>query len=377
MASFFQLGLRTLTIASRRLNSEEYQEIENLLKDASQSMTNREEELARSFDAQLTLLGTTGVVDQLQEEVQETLESLKDAGIKIWVLTGDKLETAVNIAHSCGHFKRGMHIFELSTWDRVEEILLQTRMVVDGHCLARALIHHRPLLADVTKHCEAVVVKLVKEFPEKPTTAAIGDGANDVSMNQEAHIGLEQQLLSNLHLYGSTAGDARMSWTQFLKWNILALRHAIVIYFGTHLLYYYECDGVYDGQPLDFVTFGTINVSSCRLGDEFKAIRSNFVESNAMLWIYMVSSSSSAALLLHFLLVVLCLLPDLLVVVAETQIFQDGIVSSQSSIQGANEKLERIVLFMSQRSKKSVDIGLFHRRNSKMTSKQDDGSLDL
>ncbi|KAI9553580.1 LOW QUALITY PROTEIN: hypothetical protein GHT06_021500 [Daphnia sinensis] len=87
MASFFQLGLRTLTIASRRLNSEEYQEIENLLKDASQSMTNREEELARSFDAQLTLLGTTGVEDQLQEEVQETLESLKDAGIKIWVLT--------------------------------------------------------------------------------------------------------------------------------------------------------------------------------------------------------------------------------------------------------------------------------------------------
>lgn len=520
------LGLRTLTIASRRLSSEEYQEIDNLLEGASQSMTNREEELARSFnviEAHLTLLGATGVEDQLQEEVQETLESLKVAGIKIWVLTGDKLETAVNIAHSCGHFKRGMHIFELSISDSVEEILLQTRktirneqdlhygMVVDGHCLAIALIHHRALLADVTKHCEAVVccrmspiqkaevVKLVKEFPEKPTTAAIGDGANDVSMIQEAHIGLgimgkegrqavrcadfafarfhylrrvlfihgqwyywrisslamyffyknvvfntpvvffcifcaystqpvydsflltmynitftglpvflftvldqnftEQQLLSNLHLYGSTAGDARMSWSQFLKWNILALWHAIVIYFGTHLLYYYECDVVYDGQPLDFVTFGTIMcqvvawVTNLKLLLESRhwtllfaasvaisillgfsavvllycAYDYKFVESNAMLWIYMVSSSSPAAWLLHFLLVVLCLLPDLLVVMAETQIIRDGIVSSQSSIQRANGKLERIVSFMSQRSKKSVDIGLSHRRNSKMT----------
>lgn len=86
MASFLQLGLRTLTIASRRLSSEEYQEIDNLLEGASQSMTNREEELARSFnviEAHLTLLGATGVEDQLQEEVQETLESLKVAGIKV------------------------------------------------------------------------------------------------------------------------------------------------------------------------------------------------------------------------------------------------------------------------------------------------------
>lgn len=147
----FKLGLRTLTIASCRLNQEKYEEIDNLLEGARQSMADREKELARCFDlveVDLTLLGATGVEDQLQEEVQETLESLKIAGIKvtalfkfltflcnlttnfnfkIWVLTGDKLETAVNIAHSCGHFKRGMNIFELSSSDEVEDKLLEFR----------------------------------------------------------------------------------------------------------------------------------------------------------------------------------------------------------------------------------------------------------
>lgn len=45
--------------------------------------------------------GTTGIVDRLQEEVPETIEALQRAGIKVWVLTGDKKETAINIAHSC------------------------------------------------------------------------------------------------------------------------------------------------------------------------------------------------------------------------------------------------------------------------------------
>ena len=107
-------------------------------------MVDRQTELARCFDVievDITLLGATGVEDQLQEEVQETLESQKISGIqvtillysyfnvlpiqqliiflKIWVLTGDKFETAFNIAHSCGHFKRGMYNFELSSSEEV------------------------------------------------------------------------------------------------------------------------------------------------------------------------------------------------------------------------------------------------------------------
>ncbi len=86
----FQLGLRTLTIASCRLSLEKYEEIDHLLEGARQSMVDRETELARCFDVievDLTLLGATGVEDQLQEEVQETLESLKVAGIKVNCIT--------------------------------------------------------------------------------------------------------------------------------------------------------------------------------------------------------------------------------------------------------------------------------------------------
>lgn len=48
-----------------------------------------------------TSSGTTGIVDRLQEEVPETIEALQRAGIKVWVLTGDKQETAINIAYAC------------------------------------------------------------------------------------------------------------------------------------------------------------------------------------------------------------------------------------------------------------------------------------
>lgn len=49
----------------------------------------------------LWLTGATGIVDRLQEEVPETIEALQEAGIKVWVLTGDKQETAINIAYAC------------------------------------------------------------------------------------------------------------------------------------------------------------------------------------------------------------------------------------------------------------------------------------
>lgn len=75
-----------MTIASRHLKSEVYEEIDKLLESAHQSMNERENVLAKSFDfveTDLTLLGATGVEDQLQENVPETLESLKAAGIKV------------------------------------------------------------------------------------------------------------------------------------------------------------------------------------------------------------------------------------------------------------------------------------------------------
>ncbi|CAG2064103.1 unnamed protein product, partial [Timema podura] len=190
--------------------------------------SHRESIIAASYskmEAGLTLLGATGVEDKLQEGVQETLESLRAAGLKlmiklvhsqVWILTGDKVETAVNISFSCGHFKPGTiqlflteHHKERSCVQmlqaysaRVEaDNLEQYGLVVDGQSLKFAL-KNQEMFRKVCMACTAViccrmsplqksqVVQLVKQSPNKPITAAIGDGANDVAMIQEAHVGL-------------------------------------------------------------------------------------------------------------------------------------------------------------------------------------------
>jgi magnesium-transporting ATPase (P-type) len=142
------MGLRTLAIAVRPITPEYYEEITAQLDKARQALSNREEEVSKVCDvieSEMTLLGATGVEDQLQDGVPETLESLRAAGIKVcfhfnnkyvvsllshlnfesqvWVLTGDKLETAVNIANSCGHFKRGMELLIMSDPEKTEETL--------------------------------------------------------------------------------------------------------------------------------------------------------------------------------------------------------------------------------------------------------------
>ncbi|MED6244933.1 putative phospholipid-transporting ATPase IF, partial [Ataeniobius toweri] len=153
----------------------------------------------------------------LQDKVQETIEALRLAGIKVWVLTGDKHETAVSVSLSCGHFHRTMNILELlqqhSDNECAEQLrrlarrlkedhVIQHGLVVDGASLSLALREHEKLFMEVCKNCSAVlccrmaplqkakVVRLLKTSPEKPITLAIGDGANDVSMIQEAHVGI-------------------------------------------------------------------------------------------------------------------------------------------------------------------------------------------
>nr|XP_033340893.1 probable phospholipid-transporting ATPase IF [Megalopta genalis] len=73
----------------------------------------RTEKAYNQMEGGLTLLGVTAVEDRLQDEVPETLECLRVAGIKIWVLTGDKAETAENIAFLCGQFKEGTEILRM------------------------------------------------------------------------------------------------------------------------------------------------------------------------------------------------------------------------------------------------------------------------
>ncbi|KAM6221794.1 phospholipid-transporting ATPase IF [Rhynchocyon petersi] len=213
-------GLRTLCVAYRQFTPKEYEVIDRRLFEARTALQQREEKLAEVFqfiEKDLILLGATAVEDRLQDKVRETIEALRMAGIKVWVLTGDKHETAVSVSLSCGHFHRTMNILELTNQKSdsqcaeqlrqlarriTEDHVIQHGLVVDGTSLSLALREHEKLFMEVCRNCSAVlccrmaplqkakVIRLIKISPEKPITLAVGDGANDVSMIQEAHVGI-------------------------------------------------------------------------------------------------------------------------------------------------------------------------------------------
>lgn len=153
----------------------------------------------------------------MQDDVAETLTSLQEAGIKIWVLTGDKVETALNIAISCGHIpndatkyfivdcaSRDSLLLHLTNLSREITFSLGQRfaLLIDGTSLTIALKELPQQFRDTAINCIAVlccrlsplqkseVVALIKTAPQTFNTAAIGDGANDVAMIQEAHVGI-------------------------------------------------------------------------------------------------------------------------------------------------------------------------------------------
>ena len=74
------------------------------MEDASTEREKMLSEKADELENNLRLSGVTGIEDRLQDGVPETLCALRNAGIQVWVLTGDKLETAQNIATSSGLF---------------------------------------------------------------------------------------------------------------------------------------------------------------------------------------------------------------------------------------------------------------------------------
>nr|GMC84149.1 phospholipid-transporting ATPase 1-like [Ipomoea batatas] len=105
-------GLRTLVVAAKDLTDAELEQWQCLYEDASTSLTDRSAKLRQTamfIESNLTLLGATAIEDRLQEGVPEAIESLRQAGIKVWVLTGDKQETAISIGLSCKLLTSDMH----------------------------------------------------------------------------------------------------------------------------------------------------------------------------------------------------------------------------------------------------------------------------
>ncbi|KAI4357894.1 hypothetical protein L6164_001812 [Bauhinia variegata] len=234
-------GLRTLILASRELNEEEYKEFNEQFSKAKNSVSaDREaliDEVSDKIERNLILLGATAVEDKLQNGVPNCIDKLAQAGIKIWVLTGDKMETATNIGFACSLLRQGMKQIiinldtpEIKALEKVgektaiakaskESVLRQIidgaaqlnasrgtsqvfALIIDGKSLVYALEDDvKKKFLDLALGCasviccrsspkqKALVTRLVK-FGTGKTTLAIGDGANDVGMLQEADIGV-------------------------------------------------------------------------------------------------------------------------------------------------------------------------------------------
>uniref|UniRef100_A0A3Q3KBQ8 Phospholipid-transporting ATPase n=1 Tax=Monopterus albus TaxID=43700 RepID=A0A3Q3KBQ8_MONAL len=221
LEQFATEGLRTLCFAYVDLEEDayhewlkEYNRVSTVLKDRAQKL----EECYELLEKNLLLLGATAIEDRLQAGVPETIATLMRADIKIWVLTGDKQETAINIGYSCRLVTHGMsliivnedsldvtratltaHCSSLGDSLRKENELA---LIIDGQTLKYALSFElRQAFLDLALSCKAVIccrvsplqkseiVDMVKKHV-KAITLAIGDGANDVGMIQTAHVGV-------------------------------------------------------------------------------------------------------------------------------------------------------------------------------------------
>lgn len=99
---FAKDGLRTLCMARRRLSPEEFESWYDRYTNCD--IENHEAvqlQLCTELESQLDLLGATGIEDRLQDGVTHSITALQHADIKVWVLTGDKRETAINIGYVC------------------------------------------------------------------------------------------------------------------------------------------------------------------------------------------------------------------------------------------------------------------------------------
>ncbi|XP_054580127.1 probable phospholipid-transporting ATPase IIA [Eptesicus fuscus] len=206
-------GLRVLVVAKKSLAEEQYQDFEARYVQAKLSVHDRSLKVAtviESLEMEMELLCLTGVEDQLQADVRPTLETLRNAGIKVWMLTGDKLETATCTAKNAHLVTRNqdIHVFRLVTNRGEAHLELNAfrrkhdcALVISGDSLEICLKYYEYEFMELACQCPAVVccrcaptqkaqiVRLLQERTGK-LTCAVGDGGNDVSMIQESDCGV-------------------------------------------------------------------------------------------------------------------------------------------------------------------------------------------
>ncbi|ORY91437.1 hypothetical protein BCR43DRAFT_479794 [Syncephalastrum racemosum] len=241
-------GLRTLMLGYRTLDPETYEKWNAELEAASTAADNRVakmEAVQDTIEHDLHLLGATGIEDKLQEGVPQCIEDLRHAGIKVWVLTGDKLETAINIGYASNLLDNGMHLWTLKgSGANVNEVTqdIASRpeethaLIIEGSALTHlfdtpelkrsllqlALMCKSVVCCRVSPLQKALVVEMVRQGQDV-VTLAIGDGANDVSMIQAANIGVG--ITGQEGVQASMAADYAIAQFRFLQKLLLVQGH--------------------------------------------------------------------------------------------------------------------------------------------------------
>ena len=216
---FSALGYRSLLVGMKILSYQEYFEWKQKVKEASsKDLENKDAKLQilySEIEENITLLGATIVEDKLQDDVPETIRDLRLAGIKVWMLTGDKLDTAINIALSCNLLSNSIKSYIIETivefLDCYKELSENKKIESDDYSIVVECSIFPTIFESeegkekflfITKNAKSViccraspgqkrdVVSYIKESDKKAVTLAIGDGGNDVSMITEAHLGV-------------------------------------------------------------------------------------------------------------------------------------------------------------------------------------------
>ncbi|XP_032597042.1 probable phospholipid-transporting ATPase IA isoform X3 [Drosophila grimshawi] len=250
LEEFASEGLRTLCLAVADIDDEVYEEWSSTYHKATVALSFRESKIhdaANLIESNLRLLGATAIEDKLQDGVPETIAALLEAGIYIWVLTGDKQETAINIGYSCKLISHSMDIIILNegSLDATRDAILRhcgefkstmakdanVALVIDGKTLKYALtcdlrgdFQELCLICRVVICCrvspmqKAEVVDMVTHST-KAVTLAIGDGANDVAMIQKASVGIGISGVEGLQ--AACASDYSIAQFRYLRRLIL------------------------------------------------------------------------------------------------------------------------------------------------------------
>uniref|UniRef100_A0AAV2KYX8 Phospholipid-transporting ATPase n=1 Tax=Knipowitschia caucasica TaxID=637954 RepID=A0AAV2KYX8_KNICA len=334
---FAKSCLRTLCIAFRSVSEELWGTWSKRLAQASEMiLSEREvflEKLHDEMERDLLLLGLTAIEDKLQEGVPETIALLQQAGLKVWVLTGDKKETAVNIGYACKLLDSDTRLLE---WHELRQILQspdplvtfskarQTELwAVDKHTSATktAMVLNGPELAEfmqepawgasmmklasqcqsllccrVTPGQKADIVKLVRKHTNS-ITMSIGDGANDVNMIKTAHVGVGLAGVEG----GQAVQNADFSMCQFrfLQRLLLVHGHWSYVRISVFLRYflYKTCS-----FALVHIWFGLFNGFSAQSLYEpwFIAFYTIFYTSNPILCVAFFEKDTSAEGILRF-----------------------------------------------------------------------------